>query len=80
MTMFTRRQALQTAAASFAFSSVGFMSRAATVELTAVEWGGGVVDAMKAYPRGCGGTTAIRRLACSDRGLSPRVRGNLSAP
>jgi putative spermidine/putrescine transport system substrate-binding protein len=48
MTSFTRRQALQTAAASFAASSIGFMSRAATsTELTVVEWGGGVVDAMK---------------------------------
>jgi len=47
MTKFTRRQALQTAVASAALSSIGFMSRAATTELTAVEWGGGVVDAMK---------------------------------
>ena len=48
MTSLTRRQALQTAAATFAATSIGFMSRAATVpELTVVEWGGGVVDAMK---------------------------------
>ncbi len=48
MTSFTRRQALQTAAVTFAASSTGFMSRAAgTTELTTVEWGGGVVDAMK---------------------------------
>ena len=48
MTSLTRRQALQTAAATFAASSMGFMSRAADIpELTCVEWGGGVVDAMK---------------------------------
>jgi len=47
MTKFTRRQALQTAVASAALSSIGLMSRAAATELPAVEWGGGVVDAMK---------------------------------
>ncbi len=30
----------------------------------------------KAYPRGCGGTTARELLGDSQRGLSPRVRGN----
>ncbi|MGV8984732.1 MAG: ABC transporter substrate-binding protein [Cypionkella sp.] len=48
MTSLTRRQAMQTAAATFAASSIGFMSRASDIpELTVVEWGGGVVDAMK---------------------------------
>ena len=48
MTSLTRRQALQATAATFAASTMGFMSRAAGVpELTVVEWGGGVVDAMK---------------------------------
>ncbi|MGO4441068.1 ABC transporter substrate-binding protein [Rhizobium sp. RAF56] len=48
MTAMTRRQAMQTVGASMAMSLVGFASRAATTtELTAVEWGGGVVDALK---------------------------------
>lgn len=48
MTSLTRRQALQATAATFAAITTGFMSRAATApELTCVEWGGGVVDAMK---------------------------------
>lgn len=46
----TRRQTLLAGASAFAATSLGFLSRAsaATTELTAVEWGGGVVDAMKA--------------------------------
>ena len=32
------------------------------------------------YPRVCGGTFLIRKRKGSDKGLSPRVRGNLRAP
>lgn len=48
MTLLTRRQTLKTAAAAIAASSFGLVSRAqAATELTAVEWGGDVVNAMK---------------------------------
>src|SRR5262245_509280 len=48
MTVLTRRQTLKTAAAALAASSFGLVGRAqAATELTAVEWGGDVVNAMK---------------------------------
>jgi len=48
MVLFTRRQTLKTAAATFAATTFGMMGRAAAAtELTAVEWGGDVVNAMK---------------------------------
>ena len=37
---------------------------------------GGVLVIGTVYPRECGGTIAIGKLACSVSGLSPRVRGN----
>ena len=33
---------------------------------------------MQVYPRACGGTPEPARLASLERGLSPRVRGNLA--
>ena len=48
MTLLTRRQTLKTAAATFAATAFGMVGRAAAAtELTAVEWGGDVVNAMK---------------------------------
>ena len=48
MTLLTRRQTLKTAAAAIAAGSFGLAGRAsAATELTAVEWGGDVVNAMK---------------------------------
>jgi len=48
MTLLTRRQTLKTAAAAIAAASFGMTGRAmAATELTAVEWGGDVVNAMK---------------------------------
>ena len=38
------------------------------------------VDALWAYPRGCGGTKATRHHLHPRHGLSPRVRGNQSRP
>jgi putative spermidine/putrescine transport system substrate-binding protein len=48
MTLLTRRQALKTAAAAVAAGSFGMAKgAAAAAEITAVEWGGDVVNAMK---------------------------------
>lgn len=48
MTLLTRRQTLKTAAAAIAAGSFGVVGRAsAATEITAVEWGGDVVNAMK---------------------------------
>jgi putative spermidine/putrescine transport system substrate-binding protein len=48
MTLLTRRQTLKTAAAAIAAGTFGLAGRAeAATELTAVEWGGDVVNAMK---------------------------------
>jgi putative spermidine/putrescine transport system substrate-binding protein len=48
MTHLNRRQALLTSAAAIAASAVPLTAHAAATELTVVEWGGNVVDAMKA--------------------------------
>ena len=34
------------------------------------------LHALKVYPRACGGTHPVRRIAQKYLGLSPRVRGN----
>ena len=39
-----------------------------------------IVQAIKVYPRVCGGTVDLHDTAIVDAGLSPRVRGNRRSP